>query len=63
MDNYICIDVPDNATNDELLIFVQKKHQEEIMTILDGRITKQNFSENRSKIDSEAQSIVKAEQL
>ena len=40
MDNYICIDVPDDATNDELLTFVQKKHQEGIMTILDGRITK-----------------------
>ena len=62
MDNYICIDVPDDAINDELLTFARKRHQEKIMTILDGRITKQNFSENRSKIDSEAQSIVKAEQ-
>lgn len=40
MDNYICIDVPDNATNDELLTFARKRHQEKIMTILDGRITK-----------------------
>ena len=54
MDNYICIDVPDNATNDEIADICAEKHQEETMAILDGRITKQNFSEKRSKIDSEA---------
>ena len=63
MDNYICIDVLMMLSMMELLTFARKRHQEKIMTILDGRITKQNFSENRSKIDSEAQSIVKAEQL
>lgn len=56
------IDVPDDATDNEIADICAKRHQEKIMTILDGRITKQNFSEKRSKIDSEAQSIVKAEQ-
>ena len=56
------IDVPDDATDNEIAEICAEKRQEEIMTILDGRITKQNFSENCSKIDSEAQPIVKAEQ-
>ena len=37
MDNYICIDVPDDAPMMKLLIFALEKHQEETMAILDGR--------------------------
>ena len=37
MDNYICIDVPDDATNDEIADICAERHQEKIMTILDGR--------------------------
>ena len=34
------IDVPDDATDNEIAEICAEKRQEEIMTILDGRITK-----------------------
>ena len=50
MDNYICIYVPDDATNDEIADIRAEKYQEETMTILDRKLLNRTSARNVAKL-------------